>query len=138
MGILDRIKHAVTGGAAKVELVKHSGILAPGEMVYVKVSVEAVSSIDSDGVFIDLHGEDDLDESVLDKAAEIFNPDPTFSWPLAAEFRLAAGDRRVFENAIAMPIDLKIGDRVWLVRARVEVTGKDPTSAWVEFGKSAE
>lgn len=136
MGILDRIKHAVTGGAAKVELVKHTGNLAPGEMVYVKVSVEAVSAIDSDGVFIDLHGEDDPDEGMLDKAVEIFNPDPTFSWPLAAGFKLAAGETRVFENAIAMPVDLKIGDRIWLVRARVEVTGKDPTSPWVEFVKA--
>ena len=34
MGILDRIKHAVTGGAAKVELVKHTGNLAPGEITH--------------------------------------------------------------------------------------------------------
>jgi hypothetical protein len=134
MGLLDKLKHVVTGGAAKVVLVKHSGTLAAGELVYVKVEVEAVADVKSKGLFVDLHGEDDLDESVLDKAAELFNPDPSYAWPIAEAFELASGQKRVFENAISMPNDLVVGTRTWLVRARVEAPGKDPTSPWVKFG----
>lgn len=135
MGILDRLKHAVTGGAAKVELVKHNGSLAAGEMVYVRVQVDAAQGFDSDGVFIDLHGEDDLDEGVLDKAAEIFNPDPEYSWPVQGATKFAANETAHIEGALQMPADFAPGTRTWLIRARVEAIGKDPTSAWVVFGQ---
>ncbi len=134
MGILDRLKHAVTGGAAKVELVKHSGSLAAGEMVYVRVQVDAAQGFDSDGVFIDLHGEDDLEENVLDKAAEIFNPDPEYSWPIQGATKFAGNETVHIEGALQMPADFATDARTWLIRARVEAIGKDPTSAWVAFG----
>jgi len=133
MGLLDKLKHVVTGGAAKVTLVKHSGKLAAGELVYVRVEVEAVADLKSKGLFVDLHGEDDLDENVLDKAAELFNPDPSYTWPIASAFELASGHKRVFENAVSMPNDLVVGTRTWLVRARVEAPGKDPASRWEKF-----
>ncbi len=137
MGILNRLKHAVTGGAAKVELVKHNGSLLAGEMVYVRVQVDAAQGFESDGIYIDLHGEDDLDESVLDKAAELFNPDPEYSWPIQGATTFAAKETVHIEGALQMPADFAPGARTWLVRARVEAIGKDPTSPWVAFDKPA-
>lgn len=138
MGLFDKLKHAVTGGAAKVELVKCDGTLAPGELVFVRIAVTANDSdMKSKGVFIDLHGEDDLDESVLDKAVELFNPDPEYSWPIATELTLPKGETRTFENAISLPATIEAG-RTWLVRARLEAVGKDPTSAWQPFAAEAK
>lgn len=136
MGIFDKLKHAVTGGAAKVELVKFDGKLEGGALVFVRVNVTANDAeLKSKGVYIDLHGEDDMDESVLDKAAELFNPDPEFSWPVATELTLPAGETKTYENAIAMPAELD-PKRTWLIRARVEAPGKDPASAWTKFDSS--
>ncbi|MFO0751325.1 MAG: hypothetical protein U1F43_37505 [Myxococcota bacterium] len=133
MGLFDKLKHAVTGGAAKVDLQKFDGKLEPGELVFVRVTVTANDGdMKSKGVFIDLHGEDDLDENVLEKAAEIFNPDPEYSWPVATDLTLPKGEAKVFENAIALPASLEPG-RTWLIRARLEAVGKDPTSAWHRF-----
>lgn len=135
MGLLDKLKHAVTGGAAKVELVKCDGKLAPGELVFVRVQVTAnEGELKSKGVFVDLHGEDNLDENLLDKAAELFNPDPEYSWPVATELTLQKGEARTFENAISLPASLEAG-RTWLVRARLETVGKDPTSPWQKLGE---
>ncbi|MCC6623625.1 MAG: hypothetical protein IT385_20370 [Deltaproteobacteria bacterium] len=129
MGFLDKLKHAVTGGAATVELQKFDGKLEGGQLVFVRVAVTATEDFKSKGVFVDLHGEDDLDENVLDKAAELFNPDPEYTWPVATDVTFEAGQARTFENAIALPATLEPG-RTWLARARVEAVGKDPTSAW--------
>jgi len=133
MGIFDKLKHAVTGGAAKVELQKYDGKLEGGALVFVRVAVTANDNdLTSKGVFIDLHGEDDMDEKLLDKAAELFNPDPEFSWPVATDQVFPVGETKVLENAIALPPTLE-QSRTWLIRARVEAPGKDPSSAWVKF-----
>jgi len=130
MGFLDKLKHAVTGGAATVDLQKFDGKIEGGQLVFVRVVVTAIDDdLKSKGIYIDLHGEDDLDENVLDKAAEIFNPDPEYTWPVATDVELTAGKASTFENAIALPATLEPG-RTWLVRARVEAPGKDPASAW--------
>lgn len=130
MGFFDKLKHAVTGGAATVDLQKFDGKIEGGQLVFVRVAVTANDvALESKGVYIDLHGEDDLDENVLEKAAEIFNPDPEYTWPVATDLTIAAGETKNYENAIALPATLEPG-RTWLVRARVEVPGKDPASAW--------
>lgn len=133
MGIFDKLKHAVTGGAAKVELQKFDGKLEGGALVFVRVAVTANDAeLKTKGIYIDLHGEDSLDENVIEKAAELFNPDPEFSWPVSTDQVLPAGETKVFENAIALPPTLD-ASRTWLIRARVEAPGKDPTSAWAKF-----
>lgn len=137
MGLFDKLKHAVTGGAANVELQKADGKLEGGQLVFVRVAVTANDAdLKSKGVFIDLHGEDDVEENVLDKAAELFNPDPEYSWPVATEISVPKGETKTFENAIALPAALE-PNRTWLIRARVETVGKDPTSAWQKFGEAA-
>lgn len=129
MGFLDRLKNVVTGGAAKVELSELEGAVEPESMLRVKVVVTAEAELKSKGVFVDLHGEDDLDENLLQKAAEIFSPDPEFSYPLGEGFTLAKGESKTFANYIVLPKELP-ANRTWLFRARVEAPGKDPASAW--------
>jgi hypothetical protein len=129
MGLLGRFKGVVTGGAAKVELLAIEGTIAPEATVLVRVRVTAEQDFASKGCFIDLHGEDDLDESVFQKAAELFDPDPEYSYPLTDAFELARGESKVVAQPIVMPKELP-AERTWLFRARVEAAGRDPASAW--------
>jgi hypothetical protein len=129
MGLLDKLKSVVTGGAARVELVAIEGTIAPAATLRVRVRVTALEALASKGCFIDLHGEDDLEESVFQKAAELFDPDPEYTYPLTEAFALASGESKVVSEQIVMPTELP-AERTWLFRARVEAPGKDPASAW--------
>ena len=129
MGVLNKLKGVVTGGAAEVELVAIEGTVAPEATLLVRVRVTAAERLESKGCFIDLHGEDDLEENFFQKAAELFDPDPEYTYPLTEAFELASGESKVVSHHIVMPKALPAA-RTWLFRARVAAAGKDPASAW--------
>ena len=78
MGVVDAVKRglkgaldAVTGHAAVVD-VTWLGVAAPGARVAVRATVTSTGgAVAAAGLMVDLHGEDDLDEGLLDKAAEL-------------------------------------------------------------------
>ena len=135
MGIVDALKgmvHAVTGKAADIELKKYHGKLAPEAMIFVRVVVTANRHLTSDGVFVDMHGEDDLEENVVQKLAEVFKPDPELTYRVSKPFELQAGESKTFENVVGLPASFDT-KRTWLIRARVEAFGNDPDTGFMIY-----
>lgn len=147
MGVVDKMKRGlkgafdhVTGHAAVVD-VTWSGRAAPGEEAQVRVTVTSTAArgasgarIEADAVVVDLHGEDDLEEGLLDKAAELLpgQADPEYTFVVVGSFELEPGQCKTFEGAFRLPEDMDT-TRTWLIRARVVMPGHDPRSAFTIF-----
>lgn len=138
MGVVDAVKRglkgaldAVTGHAAVVDVTSH-GVAAPGGRVTVRVTVTSTGgTVAADALVVDLHGEDDLDERLLDKAAELLpgRADPEYVFEIVGPFELTPHQCKTFEGEFAFPDDMDTS-RTWLIRARVAVPGHDPHSAF--------
>lgn len=141
MGVVESVKRGlkgaldhVTGHAAVVD-VTWRGWAAPGEEASVRITVTSTGrSVTADAAVVDLHGEDDLDEGLLDRAAELLpgHADPEYTFRIVGPFALAPDQCKTFEGMFTFPDDLEPG-RTWLIRARVVMGGVDPRSAFAIF-----
>jgi|GEM_PF-1097088 len=152
MGIFDKVKDTVKGAAsavgdaakgvtdkvtgkgAVVEL-EHVGELTPGGTVNVKITVKSTGhAVKAEGIAIDLYGEDDLDEGLLEKARETVMREkgPKHLFKIGEPFTVEAEGTKVVEGSFTLPAELP-EDLVWLIRARVEAFGNDPDTGWIRF-----
>jgi len=144
MGLLDKLKgavHAVTGGAATVEI-QYAEKVNAGQAVPVRVTVTSKGSeIKSKGVFVDFQGVERI--SIPKKEEQKFNEDysrhlahSTQEFQLCGEFVLGAGETRTIEGSINLPpglqpsFDGRWSKNVYEVRGRLEAKGNDPDSGF--------
>ncbi len=138
MGFIDTVKSkvkstldAVTGKAATVSLATQ-GKFAPGEIIECTLTViSSGNAFESKAAYVDLHGEDDLDENVLEKAREFVmrEGDPVITIEVHGPFSVAAGETKTLTGRFTVPTDLDL-KRKWLVRGRIQAFGNDPDSAF--------
>src|SRR5688572_15763999 len=105
MGFFDKLKNAVTGGSAKVELEIAKDTLALGETIMVKVNVHSTGSeVKSKGVFVDLWGEETVrykDHENKDKESSTNTMHQELQ--IAPALVLAAGEAKQFQGQITIP-----------------------------------
>ncbi|PKN54661.1 MAG: hypothetical protein CVU56_25390 [Deltaproteobacteria bacterium HGW-Deltaproteobacteria-14] len=152
MGIFDKVKDTakgvagkvgdaakgmtdvVTGKGAEVTLA-YQGALAPGGNVAITLTVKSTGkAVKASGAVIDLYGEDDPDENVLEKARELVMRDkgPKHALPLSGEFVVEAGQTKVIKGHVTLPAELS-KDLTWMIRGRVEAFGNDPDTGWMKY-----
>lgn len=144
MGFLDKLKgavHAVTGGAATVEITYPDRVTA-GAAVPVKVTVTSKGAeIKSKGVFVDFEGEERISISKKDdsKLAEDYHRSVGHSkqeFQLCGEFVLGAGESKTLDGSITLAATLqpsfegRHAKNLYQVRGRLEAKGNDPDSGW--------
>ena len=143
MSFLDNVKNkikqvadSVTGNAATVAL-ETSGKFAAGEIITAKVTITSTgNAVSSKGVFVDLLGQDDDNENLVEKAREFVtrDTDPVHEIAVGEGFELAAGETKVVSGQFTVPADLD-AKRVWYVRGRVQTFGNDPNSDYVKISE---
>ncbi len=141
MSFLDNVKNkikqvadSVTGHAATVAL-ETSGKFSEGEIITTKVTITSTgNAVSSKGVFVDLLGQDDPSENLVEKAREFVtrDTDPLHEIAVGEGFELAAGETKVVSGQFTVPGGLDPA-RVWFVRARVQTFGNDPNSDYVRI-----
>lgn len=148
MGIFDKVKDVagkvgdaakgvadtVTGKGAAVELA-YEGALTPGGTVNVTLTVKSTgNAVKASGAVIDLYGEDDPDENLLEKARELAMREkgPKHALPLTGEFVVEAGQTKVIKGKVTLPDELS-SDLTWMIRGRVETFGNDPDTGWSKY-----
>lgn len=144
MGILDKLKgavHAVTGGAATVEI-QYAEKVTAGAAVPVRVTVTSKGAeIKSKGVFVDFEGVEKI--HIPKKEEQKFSEDyhrslahATQEFQLCGEFVLGAGETKVVEGTINLPSTLqpsfegRWSKNLYQVRGRLEAKGNDPDSGY--------
>ncbi len=144
MGLLDKLKgavHAVTGGAATVEL-QSAEKGAAGGALPVKVTVTSKGAeIKSKGVFVDFEGVEQI--HIPKKEEQKFTEDyrrslshSTQEFQLCGEFVLGAGETKTIEGVINVPptlqpsFDGRWTQNLYQVRGRLEAKGNDPDSGY--------
>lgn len=153
MGFFDKIKgavNAVTGGAAKVEIEFMPMMAMPGEKVRVKIKATSTGGeVKSGGVFVDLNG---MECVKLDRGAangvesNVSLSKATYEQaiPLAPAFVLAAGETKVFEGTIEIPMAAQPSyagaytSHEWNIRGRLEAFGNDPDSGYLQIKVGAK
>jgi hypothetical protein len=147
MGILGKMKNAVTGGAAKVSIEYPSDPLKPGDTLHVKVTVLSQSgAFKSKGVYVDLvgkergtvHGSSRCDKcGEYDRTARIKVDKETHdqSFPLGGAMELKENESKTYEADIQIPPNAQPSyqgsiKHEWQVRGRVEAFGNDPDSGY--------
>ena len=147
MGLLGKMKNAVTGGAAKVSIEYPSEPLKPGDTLHVKVTVmSSGGEFKSKGVYVDLvgkehgtvHGSSRCDKcGEYDRTAKIMVDTKTYeqSLPFGGAMELKADETKVFEGDIQIPPNAQPSYQgslrhEWLIRGRVEAFGNDPDSGY--------
>jgi len=143
MGFLDTVKgkikevtDSVTGHAATVALATQ-GKFAAAEVITTKVTVTSTgNAVSAKGVFVDLMGQDDADENLVEKARELVtrDTDPVHELAVGSAFELAAGETKTIDGQFIVPAGLD-PKRVWFVRARVQTFGNDPNSEYVRISE---
>ena len=140
MGFFDKIKgavHAVTGGAATVEI-QYAERVTAGQAVPVKVTVTSKGAeIKSKGVFVDFRGVERVtiskrDDSNLSQDYHRSADHSAQQFQLCGEFVLGAGESRVVEGTINLPSSFegRFTKNVYEVQGRLEAKGNDPDSGW--------
>lgn len=137
MSLIDNLKNsikstfdAVTGHSAIVEL-ETEGTPAPAAWIEAKLTITGVGhAAEFKAAFIDLHGEDDLDESALEKVREfLMDRDPSYTFEISGPFHVDAEGKTFLHGRFQMPTDMDI-KRKWLVRGRIKHLGVDPRSQY--------
>ena len=136
MSIIETVKekikvsaNIVTGKAATIVL-ETKGKFVAGEVMEVNMTVTAAGApFESKGAFVDLTGEDDLKETLIEKARELVmqQGDPTYSIEVQGPFSLKAGEVKVIASRFTVPAGLDPA-RKWFIRGRVKALGHDPSS----------
>jgi sporulation-control protein spo0M len=144
MGFFDKLKgavHAVTGGAATVDI-QYAEKATAGQTIPVKVTVTSKGAeIKSKGVFVDFRGAERIAISKRDDSnlSEDFHRDLAHSkqeFKLCGEFVLGAGETKSFEGTVSLPPNLqpsyegRFTKNVYEVQGRLEAKGNDPDSGW--------
>jgi predicted secreted protein len=144
MGLLDKLKgavHAVTGGAATVEI-QYAEKANAGAQLPVRVTVTSKGAeIKSKGVFVDFEGVEKI--HIPKKEEQKFNEDyhkqfshSTQTFQLTGEFVLGAAETKVFEGNITIPPTLqpafegRFTKNLYQIRGRLEAKGNDPDSGY--------
>ncbi|UCG70268.1 MAG: sporulation protein [Thermoplasmata archaeon] len=147
MGILGKMKDAVTGGAAKVSIEYPSEPLNPGDSLHVKVTVmSSGGEFKSKGIYVDLVGQEKgsvVGGSKCDKCGQYDSTTrvnvnkKTFnqSYPLGGAMTLQKGETKVFEGDIQIPPNAQPSyqgsiSHKWSIRGRIEAFGNDPDSGF--------
>lgn len=137
MSLIDNLKNsikstldAVTGHSAIVEL-ETEGAPAPEAWIEAKLTITGVGhAAEFGGAFVDLHGEDDLDESALEKVREfLMDRDPSYTFLISGPFHVDAEGKTFLHGRFQMPADMD-PKRKWLVRGRIKHLGVDPRSQY--------
>jgi len=139
MGFFDKIKNAVTGGAAKVEVETEMSYSMPGVTCWVKITVTSTGSdLKSGGVFFDIVADESVSSSGSDgRSTTLATRTSEQVVSIAPAFVLAAGESRVFQGEFTIPGDAlptyrgRNATHLWQVRGRVEMVGNDPDSGWL-------
>jgi len=137
MSFIDSVKNtlkatvdAVTGHSAIVEL-ETEGKPGPGAIIEIKMIVTSTGlELHSKAAYVDVHGEDDLDESALERMREfLMDRDPAFTFEVHGPFHVAPEGKTYLSGRFIMPsgIDMK---RIWLARGRIQHAGQDPHSQY--------
>ena len=144
MGFFDKLKgavHAVTGGAANVEI-RYAEKAVAGGSLPVKVTVTSKGAeIKSKGVFVDFEGVEKI--HIPKKEEQKFSEDyhksishSTQEFQLCGEFVLGAGETKTLEGVINLPptlspsFDGRFAKNIYQVRGRLEAKGNDPDSGF--------
>lgn len=147
MGILGKMKDAISGGAAKVSIEYPSQPLKPGDSLHVKVTVIATDrEFKSKGVYVDLmgkesgsvHGSSRCNKcGQYDNSVKINVDKKTFnqSIPLGGALNLKANETKVFEGDVQIPPNAQPSYQgtlrhEWRIRGRLEAFGNDPDSGY--------
>jgi len=140
MGLTDALKHsvksaldAVTGHAAHVALHWDERPLSGTTLTVRLVVTSTGHALHATGAALDLHGEDDLEEGMIDRLAELLpgQADPRFTLPIAGAFSLDPDQTKTLVATLTLPeLDAR---RIWLARGRVDAPGVDPASPWQPF-----
>lgn len=150
----DSLKSAwnfVTGMGANVALSLDESLVFPGSEVHVRAVVQSTGTeVITRGLMIDLEGTESIDPNAvtaLNFSAQPGAPARPFVLPndaatlraafrITDPFRLAPGESRTFTARVRVPANARptyLGVHVkhtYRVRARLDVTGNDPTSDW--------
>lgn len=139
MGLFTKLKNAITGGAARVEIETES-FGDVGALHKVTVTVASTGGeVRSDGVFVDVEGIETIkvrEDSPGQKEYGAENVTSSTSAAIAGPFVLGAGETRTFEGEFEIPSGKPPTCRgtfvrhEWRVRGRLAAPGVDPTSAW--------
>ncbi len=140
MGLFDKMKNFVTGGGAEVKL-EHAPVAFPSMPLAVKVTVTAKTDLKSDGVFVDLVGMEQASFRPAQADADVHHSAQTYSTALklSEALTMTAGEVRTFEGVVLLPKEAQptfVGKKVkhgWTIRGRIEVSGNDPDSGFVEL-----
>lgn len=144
MGLLDKLKgavHAVTGGAATVEI-QYAEKVNAGGAVPVRVTVTSKGTeIKSKGVFVDFEGVERI--TISKKDEQKFSEDyhrqishSTQEFQLCGEFVLGAGETKTIEGSVNLSPTLqpsfegRWSKNIYQVRGRLEAKGNDPDSGY--------
>lgn len=129
-GTLKATLDAVTGHSAIVEL-ETEGKPAPSAWIEVKLTVTGTGHESNfKAAYIDLHGEDDLDENALETIREfLMDRDPSYCFEVHGPFHVAADGKTFLHARFQMPADMD-PKRKWLVRGRISHLGVDPRSQY--------
>lgn len=137
MGLLGKLKNAVTGGAVRLEI-RIPVWASVGDAARATVTVTAgENEVRAEGLFIELIGEETAsyrDEDL--RKHDVRRETAREVTEIAPALVLAPGETRVFEGTFAVPAGTPPtyrgvdGRHEWRVRARLSCPGTDPTSAW--------
>ena len=147
MGLLGKMKDAITGGAAKVSIEYPSQSWKPGDSIHVKVTVLGTGSqFKSKGVYVDLMGKESGSVSGKCKCstcrqsnhkASVDVRHNTFnqSFPISGALELQGNETKVFEGDIQIPQHAQPTYQgsirhEWLIRGRLDAFGNDPDSGF--------
>ncbi len=146
MSFLDKLKagvQAVTGTAAKLELQSHVGFGFQGDNVWVSVvATSAGTPVAHQGVFIDVEGTETVSvKGAGAGGADLVATKPTFAqtFPIAPAGHIADGATVPYHGGFQLPASFPVSydglqaNHAVRIRARLEMAGNDPTSAWVPF-----
>lgn len=146
MGLLGKMKNAITGGGANVTIEYPTNSVKPGEKIHVKVTVTSTgSSFKTKGVFVDLKGEEHgsvTGSNRCDKCGDydkvrlqFHNTTYDSAIPLSGGFSIGESETKNFEGDITIPSNAQptyfgTVKHEWSIRGRVEAFGNDPDSGF--------
>ena len=147
MGLLGKMKNAITGGGANVSIEYPSTPVHPGDRIHVRVTVISTGGeIKTNGVYVDIRGHEsghvtggnrchrcgDYDSHVsVNVSHNTFDQ----AYPLSGAFTLQPNETKIFEGDITIPPNAQPTyhgsiQHVWELRGRIEAFGNDPDSGF--------
>ena len=140
MGLLDRMKNYVTGGAAKLQL-ELPAIGYPSMPIAVKVRITAEADFKCEGLYLDVVGTEHLQFRPQGAQQDVTSSESTYrqSLQVTPPFELGKGETKEVSAVVTLPREAqptyqgKHGKHTWQLQARLEAKGNDPDSGWKEL-----